>query len=159
MAPRFSGASRATVLEQVGVDERDWEADLPDETKGQPMDGTGERATRVCRFNEALAWRMRVVPLYSGQPNSSNHRNAIRGLASAERETGAPDRALELILPLLEDKEALDRINVLDTAAVIWISLGERTKAARYRGSGTASYRPATNITCNTPDYARVSSK
>jgi len=34
-------------LEQVGVDERDWEADLPDETEGQPMDGTGERATRV----------------------------------------------------------------------------------------------------------------
>jgi hypothetical protein len=115
-------------LEHVGADERPWEAEVSECARARLWTERAN-ALRACgRLNETLAWRKRVVPLYATDPGSGNHRAALRGLATAERETGAPDRALDVILPLLEDKEALDRINVLDTAAAIWGALGDIAK-------------------------------
>jgi len=116
-------------LDQVGADERTWEAGLSDSAKGRLWTERANALRATGRYAETLAWRKRVVPLYADEPKSRNHRSALRGLAIAERETGAPDRALALILPLLEDKQALDRVGMLDTAAAIWIALGELMKA------------------------------
>src|SRR6185369_8304109 len=74
--------------------------------------------------------RERIVPLYEGEAGSPSQRTAIRNLAIAYREMGAPDRALELLEPLLEDVHAFDRLSMLETAAATYSALGELDAAA-----------------------------
>jgi hypothetical protein len=117
-------------LEHVGASERDWEGSLPDADKGRLWTERANALRAAGEVEEVLKWRQQVVRLYAAaHAGSRNHRQAIRALATAQRETGAPDQALALILPLLEDKQALDRVNMLDTASAIWHALGEQAKA------------------------------
>jgi tetratricopeptide (TPR) repeat protein len=116
-------------LEQVGTTERDWERTLLDADRGRLWNERANALRASGRYAETVAWRRRVERLYSAKPRSSNHRAALRALAIAEREAGAPDRALEILLPLLDDKGSLDRIQMLDTAAATWIALGDHAKA------------------------------
>jgi tetratricopeptide (TPR) repeat protein len=116
-------------LDVVGAEERDWEARLTDSTKGRLWTERANALRAAGRMKETLAWRRRALQIYQNEPRSHNYRNSTRLLSIAERETGALDRARDLILPLLEDVGSLDRVTMLDTASATWIALGDRPKA------------------------------
>ncbi|OJA84422.1 CHAT domain-containing protein [Burkholderia ubonensis] len=116
-------------LDVVGAEERDWEARLTDSTKGRLWTERANALRAAGRVKETLAWRRRALQMYQNEPRSNNYRTATRMLSIAERETGAPDRARDLILALLEDDGALDRVTMLETASATWLALGDRQKA------------------------------
>lgn len=116
-------------LDVVGPDERAWEAGLSDGTRGRLWTERANALRAAGRKKETLSWRRRVLQIYETHPESTNFRTATRLLSIAERETGAPDRARDLILPMLDDVGALDRATMLETASATWVALGQRQKA------------------------------
>jgi tetratricopeptide (TPR) repeat protein len=118
------------LLEYIGGETREWEEALENSVKGSLWTERANALRAAGQRQQNLALRERIVPLYEADAGSNDHRTAIRNLAIAHREMGAPDRALELLEPLLEDVRALDRLAMLETAAATYAALGELADAA-----------------------------
>jgi tetratricopeptide (TPR) repeat protein len=118
-------------LDVVGSEERPWEAGLSEGTKGRLWTERANALRAAGRYQDALTWRERVVPLYRDEPHSANYRTAIRSVAMAHRELGAPDKALAMLEPLLPDTNAVDRIDVLDSLAATYAALGRLEQARK----------------------------
>jgi tetratricopeptide (TPR) repeat protein len=118
------------LLEHIGAEARPWEDRLSDEMKGRLWNERANALRAAGRRAETLALRERVVPLLAASPGSPNHRTALRNLAIAHREQGAPDRALEILRRLLEDADAPDRPHVLESLAATFANLGDVQRAA-----------------------------
>jgi hypothetical protein len=118
------------LLDHIGADERSWEDALEDDVKARLWTERANALRAAERRVENLQWRERIVPLVAGSPGGADHRVALHNLAIAHREAGAPDRALDILLPLLDDRRAADRHRVLEALATTYGVLGEQERAA-----------------------------
>ena len=118
------------LLDHIGAEERSWEEALEQDLKARLWTERANALRAAERRTENLRWRERILPLVAVTPGTANHRIALHNLAIAHREAGAPDRALDILLPLLDDPRAADRHRVLEAIATTYGVLGEKERAA-----------------------------
>jgi tetratricopeptide (TPR) repeat protein len=108
---------------------------LPEEEALPPAVKAGlwtERGTALRSIGKFLAAREcyeRVVQVFKGKTDTGDARTARRNLAIAYRETGAPDRALTMLLDLHKDATGSELLRSFENIATTHLVLGQPKQA------------------------------
>lgn len=119
------------LLNRIGEVPRNWEYELKTSTRVMLWTERANTFRLLGRFDDAHLIYEEIYRSFLPEITDADQRVARRNYGISLRETGAPDAALNILIPLLEEtpESDFDRIDLLHSIATTYQVLGQHAKA------------------------------